>query len=183
MHILPGNFYERSFRRAAQQMIEFLELSAFSFPAHPFIFLRVPLAFAMEQEKSSASGPGPMPRVQLGDGSDGALQKLIVTGRRFGVRIGPVGEQRKPQIAVGIGEVMNFEVVHMSLGAFWRGKQGRNDHDCSQRVWHSGTEFHSWQGARSEQIRDDAIGQSNRQIRSWNRREYPHQHQIRQRKS
>src|ERR1700721_150624 len=116
MHILPGNFYERSFRRAAQQMIEFLELSAFSFPAHPFIFLRVPLAFAMEQEKSSASGPGPMPRVQLGDGSDGALQKLIVTGRRFGVRIGPVGEQRKPQIAAGIGEEINYAGATLRLG-------------------------------------------------------------------
>ena len=150
MLVLPGNFHERSFRRATQQMIEFLELPAFALPAHPLIFFRVPLALAMEQEKSSAAGRRPVALVQIGDGGNGGLQQFIVAARGFGIGIGPVGEQRKPQIAVWIRQVVNFEIVYISLRALGRSQQRRHHHDRAQRVRHSRAEFHSRQRPRSQ---------------------------------
>ena len=72
------------FGRAPQQLVEFLELPALALPAHPFLFLRVPLAFAMEQEKAlAAAGRRPVALIQFGDGGDGGLQQFIVAGARF----------------------------------------------------------------------------------------------------
>ena len=52
--------------RAAKEPIQFVELSAFALPAHPFAFAFVPEAPAMEQEKAvAASGRGTVSEFRL----------------------------------------------------------------------------------------------------------------------
>ena len=68
----------------------------------------------------------------------------------------------------------------MSLGALRRGQQRRHDHDRAQRSGTPVRKFHSRQSSRTQQVRDHAIDQRNRQIRSRNRREHRHHNQVRQ---
>ena len=133
MNVLPGNIDERSAGRAAQQAVEFLKFSALAFPAHPLPFLLVPLAFAMKKKKAwAAAGRGSVALIQFGDGSHGGFEQLFVAGGGFGVGIGPVGQQSESQIAVGIGQVVNLQVVDIRLGAPGRSQQRWHDHNRAQ---------------------------------------------------
>src|SRR4030095_6371286 len=103
-------------RRAPQQMIELLELPALALPSHPLLFARVPDPAAVEQHEALARvGPRAIAPVQARDALGRGGEELLILRPGLGGRVDPVGEKRKVEVAVWIGEEMDLEPIDLLL--------------------------------------------------------------------
>ena len=127
-----ADFEKRRLARAAQEMIELMQLAALAFPADPPSLRLVPAAAAMEQEEASGARDAGIARVELGDAVGGRGQQVGILRRRLGHRVGPVGQQREVDLPRRIGKVMNLEPPDLLVdrGA---GRQQDRDSDHGAR--------------------------------------------------
>ena len=115
-------------RRAAQQPIELMQLAALALPPEPAPLGVVPLPTTVEQQKSIAARRGTIATVQSGDPAAGGRQKLIVVVGGLTVGVAPIGQQREMKLAVRARQIVDFELLHLSLYRFDR-RQNRRDGD------------------------------------------------------
>ena len=120
---------------AQQQRIEVGELAALALVSHPHALTRIPSARAMQEVENAAgvrrvwsSGRHRVLGVERANGILRRAQQLTVTACRFLRRVGKVGEQRKAQVGVLIGEVAHLERFGQSLDRI-DGRQHRRHDD------------------------------------------------------
>src|SRR5260370_20261009 len=113
--------------RAAEQAIQLVKLPALAFPPHPLSLRLVPGSPAMEQEKSRPIRRGSVALVQARDCGGGRAQKVVVTWRTFGCRIGPVREQRRAKAAdQTTPQIMNLHTLDLLLD--FRSRRQKSGH-------------------------------------------------------
>ena len=123
---------EADIRRAAQQPIQFVQLSALALPSHPHAFSRVPDALAMEQQKSRAGRPRLVTLIQTRHSRLRSRQQIVVAGRRFVYRIDPIRQQREVQLAVRTRQIVHLEALDLLVDLGVRGQQRRHDDQRAQ---------------------------------------------------
>src|ERR1035441_7471927 len=84
----------------------------------------------MEKKKAVApSWCGPVTLIQIRNSIRGSRQQVVIVGQRFAGRIYPIGEQRVAHISIGIGQVVNFQVLYLLADSILRSQQGRDYDD------------------------------------------------------
>src|ERR1700720_3487908 len=86
-----GLNHEARISSAAQQLVEFVQLAAFSFPTHPLTFARIPLPPAMKQVETQRLTLA-ITLVQLLNAFEREVNQARVAGQLLGGRIGKVTE-------------------------------------------------------------------------------------------
>src|ERR1044072_8220252 len=87
--------------RSAQKAVELLQLTAFTLPAHPLPFARVPLSLALKEVEALEAGRvHAVARVQLVDGSRRLVEERRVPRSLGCVRVREVAEQCVIQVLV-----------------------------------------------------------------------------------
>ena len=109
--------------RASQQRVELLELAALALPAHPAALALVPDAAPVQQQEAlGAVALGQLPQLFAG-----GRHKRHILGHVLLGRVGKVGEQRKVQVRVRVGERSHLQAVQLVANAL-TGKQQRRHH-------------------------------------------------------
>src|SRR6185437_10389674 len=98
---LVGGDDETGVACAAQQAVQFMELAALALPAHPFALRRIPAAAAMEQEETLFAVTG----VEFVYSLLRRFEQWLVVDGGLAVAVFPVGEERKEQVAIGVGKI------------------------------------------------------------------------------
>ena len=120
-------------RGPAQEAVELPELSALALPAHPHSLARVPHSAAMEEaEAVAAPGGGTMPRVELADRVARERDERRVLGKGLGGRVGPVRQEREPQLGIGVGQVVHFQPLDDLFDLRFVGQKHRNRDERAQ---------------------------------------------------
>ena len=104
--------------RGAQQPVQFVQLAALALPADPPRFAFVPDATAMQKQKARAARRRTMAQIETRDAFRRRGDERRVALGVFGCRVGPVGNQRKMQIAFRAGEVMNLQPFDLLFHGF-----------------------------------------------------------------
>ena len=114
-----------------------------------------------------------MALVQPRDARNRCRQQFVVFRHGFLRRVCPVGKERETKIAIWICQIVHFQSLDL-LGNLILSYQERWDDDQGPQFrGHSITERQSGQRPWPEQLRDLAIDESGRQIRSRHESEKP----------
>ena len=87
------------------------------------------------------------------------IQQPLVVRSLGEIRIGPIGQQREADVAVGIGQIVSFELLGLLGNDGLRRQQYRHRHEGAHRSRHALRELQSWQMARSDQCSDESVYQ------------------------
>ena len=110
-----------------------MQLPSLTFPSHPCALALVPDTPAMEEQEASATAiRGAIAHVQAHDAVHRGGQQLVITGKTFTRCVRPVREQRKTQVPVGIGQIVDLQSLDLLVDCLLGGEQRRHDHDRSQ---------------------------------------------------
>jgi hypothetical protein len=164
--------------RAAQQLVQLMELAALALPSHPLALSFAPHATAMEEVEAATFGGRSMHAIQSCDALSRDLQERRIAIDRRGVSVGPVRKQSEVNFTLRGGEVVHFETLDLCLYRFGRRQQRGHDHDSSQVRWNALVQRQSRQHRRAESARDRAIDQCHGQVESRNRAEQSKQPQV-----
>ena len=99
--------HESCVSRTAQQAVQFIELAALAFPAHPYVLLGIPFPCPVQENEAV----GVMARVEARNSLQCQSQKLGIMGRMLLRRICPVCQKSKIQLSIGIRQIVDFEPV------------------------------------------------------------------------
>ena len=113
---------------AAHQPVEFFELAALPFPAHPHLLALVPLPIAVKQEEFR-SRIARRALIEHLDARSRRGQDRLVVNADTSRRVGVVGEDRKVDPRVVIGDRHDFEMIDQRLDAGDARQQRRDDDD------------------------------------------------------
>ena len=105
----------------AQETIEFVQLAALALPAHPFALPGIPDAPAVQQQKARFA----VLRVEICDAFLSCSQTRFIKRRGLGIAIFPIGEQRQIQIAVSVGEIVDFQRLQLFFDGLFVGQECR----------------------------------------------------------
>ena len=95
------------------QVIEFFQLAPLAFPTDEFLLGITPGAFAMEQEET----PAPVALIEIFDTLDCRPEQQGIVIMPYLMRIGVVREQAEEQIVFLVGQVANFQLLHLGAGS------------------------------------------------------------------
>ena len=118
--------HEARVRRAAKQPVEFLDLPALAFPAHPEAFVRVPLTRSVEQEEAVGTAVG-MFCVERLDAFCSRVEDLCVDGQVLRLGVLEVTENGEMDVRVEVAERMHFDVRDQSPRALDAVQDRRDD--------------------------------------------------------
>ena len=104
---------------------------------------------------------------------DRRSQQFVVSRHGFLGRVCPVGEERETKIAIGIRQVVHFQLLDLLRNLGVAGQESRHDDQRPQIRRHSVTERQPGHRPWPEQFHDFAIHQCDRQIRSRDESEKP----------
>ena len=163
---------------AAQQTVEFVQLAALAFPAHPAALRGVPLPAAMEQEKPFRTVAAIFP-IQLADPLQRSLHVGLVRGHVLRRGVGKVGQQGPAQVRVRIAQVVDLESIDQLGGAVRMRQHGRHDHAGGKRGRDAVLEVELGQHAGRQEHRDQVVHQADRQLAGRQESDEPQGHQDR----
>src|SRR5207245_2795456 len=92
----------------AKQTIEFEQLAAFAFIAHPASFGLVEAPFSMKKGKPVTLASS-MPSVQSLNLLQSEFEKFFVCGLTLNRTVHEVGQQGKMKMRIGIGQIMELQ--------------------------------------------------------------------------
>ncbi|MDT4818208.1 hypothetical protein FQZ97_512990 [compost metagenome] len=144
---------------AAQQAVQLMQLAALSLPAHPPALHGIEEASAVEQQKAVTGRARAVALVQPGDRRAGDGKQMGVARLYFLIRIDAIGEQGEGQVATRACKVMHLQPFDLLAQVRLAGQQGWHHHQCSQRRWNAGLEFHTGQDCRVQPPGKRAIHQ------------------------
>jgi len=156
----------RALGEHAQQL---LQLAALSFPADPALLRFGEGASAVQDDEAkrllAAHG---VERIEALDRPHGRIEQRAVAGQVLARRIAPVGEQRELHAALGIGEVVQLQLMG-ERGTGLRAGQHRRNHDHRPVLGaDAGGERQSRQVAGSRRFADQPVDHGNRRFRGGN---------------
>ena len=142
-----------------------MQLAALALPAHPATLSLVPAASAMEQQEAGPSAGGvAVTGVEPVDCRDGRREQLVVAGDALGRRVEPVGQEREPEVALGIAEVVDLEAGNLFLDVRLAGQE-RRDHDKRPQVGrHSAGQLEPRKHPGAEEGGQDPVDERERQV-------------------
>ena len=159
-------------RRAAQQSIKFVNLSALALPSDPAPLAFTPLAPAVQQQKTIAAGRGAIASIQSVDTAPGDGQQFVVVGLGLAVRVTPIGEKRKMELTFGAGQKVDFELLDLGQNRLRRGQDRRHGDQRAQIFRHAVAQIERRQkgGAKSagHHLVDPGDGQIQRRNKAQN---------------
>ncbi len=106
-----------------------------------------------------------MALVQLRDALARRGQQILVARHGFLGRVRPVREDGKPQVAVGVRQVVHFQPFHLLVDLAAIGQQRGNDHHGAERRRHTIAKLESWQSSGFHHGGHEAIHERYGQIR------------------
>jgi hypothetical protein len=118
-----------------QQRVQIGELAALALMAHPHAFLRIPAPRAVEQEEQVACRPGGRRSPYLALSASmlaAAVQQRASLGQRGLRRVEQVGQQRRMQAGVAIGQEAHLQRLDQRIDARCAAQHGRH-HDQRAR--------------------------------------------------
>src|ERR1700685_3544514 len=149
-------------RRPAKKLIEFMQFSALAFPSHPFLFAFVPQALTVEEKKPvTAARWRTVACVQVCDALDSSGHQGFIARQTHA----QAGQQREAHVPGWVSQMVNFEPLDLFFDSRLRSKQSGNCDERAQLCRHSLFQLETRSSARSEEIGDRAVDQSNSQIR------------------
>jgi len=118
--------------RAAQQLVQFLELAALAFPPHPPFLPVAPDSATMQQQEAVACGAGAVKTVQPRDACRGNVEQRRVPRGVLAGGVCPVRKQREVELAFGRGQVVNLEAFELRFQRRARREQCGHDYHRPQ---------------------------------------------------
>ena len=125
----------------AQQSVQLVQLAAFTLPADPLPLSLVPDAATMQQEEARATLCAGIAPVEVGDAGGGCRQQGRIARGLLGRSVGPIGQEGEMKVAVGAGEVMNFQPLDLLGDRLGGGQQCRYGDHGPQVGRNPGAEF------------------------------------------
>ena len=107
----------------------------------------------MQQQKTFAAGRRSVALIQSGDAIDRDREQGCVAVLLFAVGIAPIGQQRKMQIALGAGKVMDFQPFDIFLDRASCRQHGRDRDQRPQMRGHAVAKLQRRQQCRAESPR------------------------------
>ena len=94
-----------------------------------------------------------------------ADEELVVAGEMLGWRIDPVREQREPEIALAVPEVVDLQAVDLGLDIGHGRQQHGNDHQRPHGRGHAGIEVQPRQRSRAQRVGHRPLDERDRKVR------------------
>ncbi len=114
-------------RPLAEQRIELRQLPALAFVPHPYLFLRIPAPWPMQEIEDVATIPGVF-AVEQNDAFGCQLNQLFVVWQGFLRSVLEIGEKREANMGIAVGQITDFQPFQKSLDA-GECEHGWNDDD------------------------------------------------------
>ena len=118
--------------RAAQQLVQFLELAALAFPSHPAFLPVAPDAATMQQQEAVACRARAVKMVQPRDACRGKVEQRRVPRGVLAGGVRPVRKQREVELAFGRRQVVNLEALELRFQRRARREKRGHDHHRAQ---------------------------------------------------
>ena len=99
--------------RAAQQLVQFLELAALAFPSHPPFLPVAPDPATMQQQEAIACSARAVKTVQALDACHRNVEQRRVPRGVLAGGVCPVRKQREVELAFGRRQVVNLEALEL----------------------------------------------------------------------
>ena len=149
---------------AAQQQVQLVQLAAFSFPAHPAAFSFVVEAAAMHEIEACLASEV-VASVEMGYLALGVFENLQV-GRGFlRVAVLPVAEQGEVDLAVRIGQIVNFQIADEFIDIVALGDHAGHDDEGARLLRDAFLELVAGQAERFDEERHERVEQASRPLR------------------
>ena len=163
---------------APQELIELVQLAPLALPAHPAPLARAPDAAAMEEvETGLTPGGGTVLEVERVDARPRRREQRVVPGSVLAGRVGPVREEGEPQLAIGVGEVVDPEAAGLLGDLPLVRQEGGHDHQGLQRGRHALGQLQTRQRAWGQQLHHRAVDESGRGVGGGKYRERGEHHE------
>ncbi len=163
-------------RDAAQQPVEFLDLSALALPSHPHALAGVPAPFAVEQEEAVRMA-GAEAAVEIDDARPRGVENRRVARPFARVGVGEVAEDREVDPRIEVAQREHLDVLQQRRDPVDARQQRRHDDHRAGRRRHALREIEAGQAARRDRPHDRAVRERERDVRGRDQQE---QHQRRQ---
>ena len=131
-----------------QQLVEFHQLAALAFPAHPAVFFLVPLTPAIQKQKLSLMCTLAVALVQCFDLLAGALQNGLVLFGFGRVCVGQIAEHGVDNFRVFIAEIIFFKRIEYRIDFITAAEQYGHHNDGAELASNALLEGHARQPPR-----------------------------------
>ena len=144
-----------------------MQLAALALPTHPYLFRLVPRPPAVKQKKALRPRVGLMKEIEAGNPFARDSNNFVIAIDALRCSIGPVGQQRKAEIVVRIGEVVDFQALDLLFDGRFAREEKRYRDQRSERCRHAVAQGQRGQDTRAEDARDATVCERDCHIDRW----------------
>ena len=152
----------------SQKPVQFMELAAFALPADPAPLALVPDAPAVQQEEAWARGRRAITSIEAFNAVACDSDKFRIAFRSIDVRIDPIGQQSKVQIAFRTRQMVDLEPLHLFRDVFGRGQERGHGDERAQRFGNPAAKLEARQRNRANEKRDPSIDKRHARVNRAN---------------
>ena len=145
-----------------------MELAAFALPADPAPLALVPDSPTVQQEEARARGRGAIASIEAFNAVACDSDQFRIAFRSIDVRVDPIRQQSKVQIAFWTRQMVDLEPLHLLRDVFGRGQERRHGDERAQRFGNPAAKLEARQRNRANEKRHPSIDKRHARVNRAN---------------